>query len=101
MLTVLTSQATPPIAHLTELHKNRRVPLLLGQGALIASQVMLMEAPKFWVMVIARVAQGVSASVIWVVGLALVYVSETLYLLRVRVVVLTLCVVVTPFPKPS
>ena len=64
--------ATPPIAYLTELYKNRRIPLLLGQVALIAAQVMFMEAPKYWVMVLARIAQGVSASVIWVVGLALV-----------------------------
>ncbi|KAH9927461.1 MFS general substrate transporter [Epithele typhae] len=64
--------STPPIAHLTELYKNRRTPLLLGQGALIAAQIMLMEAPKYWLMVLARIAQGVSASVIWVVGLALV-----------------------------
>ena len=72
---ILIYTATPFIAHLTELYKNRRIPLLLGQVALIASQVMLMEAPKFWVMVLARVAQGMSASVIWVVGLALVCVS--------------------------
>ena len=32
---------------------------------------MLMEAPTYWVMVLARVIQGVSSSIIWVVGLAL------------------------------
>ncbi|KAI0666238.1 MFS general substrate transporter [Trametes maxima] len=63
---------TPPIAFLSERHKNRKVPLLLGQAALIGSQVLLMEAPKFWVMAVARIAQGISASVIWVVGLALI-----------------------------
>ena len=70
-LTVVIS-ATPPIAHLSELYHNRRIPLLLGQVALIASQAMLMEARKYWVMILARVAQGLSGSVIWVVGLALV-----------------------------
>ncbi|KAI0651431.1 MFS general substrate transporter [Trametes meyenii] len=63
---------TPPIAFLSEKFKNRKVPLLLGQAALIGSQVLLMEAPKFWVMAVARIAQGISASVIWVVGLALI-----------------------------
>ena len=33
---------------------------------------MLMEAPTYAVMVVARICQGISASVIWVVGLALV-----------------------------
>lgn len=70
---------TPPIAYLSELYKNRKIPLLLGQAALIGSQVLLMEAPSFWVMVIARIAQGISACVIWVVGLALLCV----YLLAV------------------
>ncbi|KAI0367508.1 MFS general substrate transporter [Pilatotrama ljubarskyi] len=63
---------TPPIAFLSEMYKNRKVPLLLGQAALIGSQVLLMEAPAFWVMVLARIAQGISACVIWVVGLALI-----------------------------
>ncbi|CDO70927.1 hypothetical protein BN946_scf184829.g35 [Trametes cinnabarina] len=63
---------TPPIAFLSEKYKNRKIPLLLGQVALIGSQVMLMEAPAFWVMALARVAQGMSACVIWVVGLALI-----------------------------
>lgn len=62
---------TPPIAFLSERYKNRKIPLLCGQAALIGSQVLLMEAPTFWVMVLARIAQGISACVIWVVGLAL------------------------------
>ena len=64
--------ATPPIAYLSEKHKNRKIPLLGGQIFLIAAQVMLMEAPTYWVMALARVLQGFAASVIWVVGLALV-----------------------------
>ncbi|KAL1952322.1 hypothetical protein VTO73DRAFT_1471 [Trametes versicolor] len=63
---------TPPIAFLSERYKNRKIPLLCGQAALIGSQVLLMEAPTFWVMVLARIAQGISACVIWVVGLALI-----------------------------
>ena len=34
---------------------------------------MLMEVPTYWLMVIARVIQGISSSVVWVVGLALLY----------------------------
>ncbi|KAM5534344.1 hypothetical protein V8D89_011937 [Ganoderma adspersum] len=64
--------STPPIAYLSERHKNRRIPLLCGLVALIGSQIMLMEAPTYWVMALARIAQGISGSVIWVVGLALI-----------------------------
>ncbi|RPD81570.1 MFS general substrate transporter [Lentinus tigrinus ALCF2SS1-7] len=64
--------STPPIAYVSEKYRNRKIPLLCGQFALIGSQIMLMEAPTFAVMVIARICQGISASVIWVVGLALV-----------------------------
>ena len=37
--------------------------------------VMFMEAPTYSVMVVARFVQGISSSVIWVVGLALLYVD--------------------------
>lgn len=43
----------------------------MGLVVLLAVQIMLMEASHFAVMCIARVVQGVSSSVIWVVGLAL------------------------------
>jgi predicted MFS family arabinose efflux permease len=32
---------------------------------------MFMEAPTYWVMCLARVIQGFSSSVVWIVGLAL------------------------------
>ncbi|EPQ61048.1 MFS general substrate transporter [Gloeophyllum trabeum ATCC 11539] len=38
---------------------------------LMGSQVLLMEAPAYWVMCLARIIQGVSSSVVWVAGLAL------------------------------
>ncbi|THH30179.1 hypothetical protein EUX98_g4004 [Antrodiella citrinella] len=62
---------TPPIAFLSERYINRQHPLLLGQVFLMGSQVLLMEAPTYWVMILARVLQGISSSVIWVVGLAM------------------------------
>lgn len=64
---------TPPIAHFSERYNSRRIPLLAGQVALVGAQIMLMEAPKYWVMVLARIIQGISSSVVWVVGLALLY----------------------------
>ena len=68
------STATPPIAALSERYQNRKYPLICGQVFLIGSQILLMEAPTYWLMVMARVMQGVSSSMIWVVGLALLYV---------------------------
>lgn len=56
---------------LSEKYNTRLYPLLAGQVILLGSQVMLMEAPTYGVMVVARVIQGVASSVIWVVGLAL------------------------------
>lgn len=63
--------ATPPTAILSERYPNRQHPLLFGQLFLIGSQILLMEADKYWVMLLARIIQGISSSVIWVVGLAL------------------------------
>ncbi|KAG5654297.1 hypothetical protein H0H81_005146 [Sphagnurus paluster] len=56
---------------LSEHYVMRRIPILLGLVALLGSQAMLMEAPNYPVMCIARILQGISSSVIWVVGLAL------------------------------
>ena len=67
--------STPPIAHYSEVYRNRKVPLLAGLVALIGSQIMFMEAPTYWLMIIARFLQGVSSTVIWTIGLALLYVQ--------------------------
>lgn len=63
--------ATIPIAMFSEHYKARQIPLIMGLVILIGSQVMLMEAPNYAVMCLARVLQGVGSSVVWVVGLAL------------------------------
>jgi MFS transporter, DHA1 family, solute carrier family 18 (vesicular amine transporter), member 1/2 len=55
----------------SERYKTRRTPLISGLVVLLGSQVMLMEAPSYWVMCLARILQGISSSVVWVVGLAL------------------------------
>ncbi|OAX43593.1 MFS general substrate transporter [Rhizopogon vinicolor AM-OR11-026] len=63
--------STIPIAICSERYSSRRIPLLLGIIALLGSQVMFMEAPNFPVMALARVIQGISSSMVWIVGLAL------------------------------
>ncbi|KIM54249.1 hypothetical protein SCLCIDRAFT_1222218 [Scleroderma citrinum Foug A] len=63
--------ATIPIALYAEGWSSRQIPLLFGQLALIGSQILLMLAPNYPLMAIARIFQGISSSMIWVVGLAL------------------------------
>ncbi|KAI6045153.1 MFS general substrate transporter [Pisolithus marmoratus] len=63
--------STIPIAIYSERCSSRRIPLIIGLIALIISQILLMLAPNYALMAIARVSQGISSSMIWVVGLAL------------------------------
>ncbi|CCM06336.1 uncharacterized protein FIBRA_08590 [Fibroporia radiculosa] len=63
---------TPPIAVLSERFNNRQIPLLCGQLGIVGAQILLMEASKYWLMILARVFQGFSSSIIWVAGLALI-----------------------------
>ena len=51
---------------------SRRAPFLLGLVALLAATVLFGLGRSLWVLVLARVLQGVSAAVVWTVGLALV-----------------------------
>lgn len=62
--------STIPVAMLSERYHARKYPMLVGVLALIGSQVLFMEAPTFAVMCVARIMQGISSSVVWVVGLA-------------------------------
>jgi predicted MFS family arabinose efflux permease len=55
----------------SERYSARRWPLIVGFVMLIASQIMFMEAPNYAVMCVARVLQGISSSIVWIVGLAL------------------------------
>ncbi|KAG1716792.1 hypothetical protein ID866_390 [Astraeus odoratus] len=63
--------STIPIALFSEKWTSRRIPLIIGLVVLIGSQIFLMLAPNFALMAIARVIQGISSSMVWIVGLAL------------------------------
>ena len=67
----LICSATFPVAMLSERYNARQAPLVLGIILLVGSLIMLMEAPVFWLMVLARVLQGVGSTFVWVIGLAL------------------------------
>ncbi len=63
-----------PIAFLSERYSVRQQPLIFGLLILIGSQILLMEAPNYLVMCVARGLQGVGSSVVWIVGMALLFV---------------------------
>ncbi|KII94400.1 hypothetical protein PLICRDRAFT_154030 [Plicaturopsis crispa FD-325 SS-3] len=63
--------STLPIAMFSEHYQLRRLPLIFGLVVLLGSQIMFMEAPTYWLMVLARVLQGISSSMVWIVGLAM------------------------------
>jgi predicted MFS family arabinose efflux permease len=47
-----------PLAYLAERYWSRRTPLIIAVLLLIGSQALFMEARVYWVMIIARVVQG-------------------------------------------
>ncbi|KAF5392542.1 hypothetical protein D9757_002152 [Collybiopsis confluens] len=63
--------STLPVAMFSERYNARKTPLVLGIFILIGSIIMLMEAPAYWLLLLARILQGIGSTMIWVVGLAL------------------------------
>ncbi|KAH6638645.1 major facilitator superfamily domain-containing protein [Truncatella angustata] len=61
-----------PIGWLADRTQSRQSPFLCGLVALTAGTIMLALGQNIAVMVIARALQGVSASVVWTIGLAMV-----------------------------
>ncbi|KAH9982142.1 major facilitator superfamily domain-containing protein [Lactifluus volemus] len=64
--------STPFIAWYSERQNSRKGTLLIGLLALACSQALFMESREYWIMAIARLLQGISASIVWTAGLALV-----------------------------
>ncbi|KAF1998628.1 MFS general substrate transporter [Amniculicola lignicola CBS 123094] len=62
---------SPICGWLADHSSSRRTPLLLGLVALLGATVMLHIGSKIGILIVARILQGVSAAVVWVVGLAL------------------------------
>lgn len=50
----------------------RQVPFLAGLVALLASTLLFSLGETIWVLILARIFQGLSAAVVWTVGLAMV-----------------------------
>lgn len=61
-----------PVGWLADCTASRQLPFLCGLAALLAGTVMLALGQNIVVLLIARALQGLSASVVWTIGLAMV-----------------------------
>ncbi|KAF2798964.1 MFS transporter-like protein [Melanomma pulvis-pyrius CBS 109.77] len=62
---------SPICGWLADHSTSRRSPLLIGLVALLGATILLNVGSNLEVMIVARVLQGTSAAVVWIVGLAL------------------------------
>ncbi|KAL6714093.1 hypothetical protein ACLMJK_008587 [Lecanora helva] len=63
--------ASPVCGWLADHTKSRRLPLLVGLGALEGSTVLLCVGRGIACLVVGRMLQGIAAAIVWTVGLAL------------------------------
>lgn len=64
--------ATPAFGVISDRLGNRRIPMLSGLLALATSTLIFAYVRNFALLVVARVAQGISAAATWVIGFAMV-----------------------------
>ncbi|GAA5829780.1 hypothetical protein JCM11251_007876 [Rhodosporidiobolus azoricus] len=64
--------SSPPAAWIGAKWKNRQIPLTIGLLFMAGAIILFMETSSFTAMVIARIMQGFSGTVLWTIGLALV-----------------------------
>lgn len=63
---------SPPAGIIADKLPTRQLPFLVGLTALLLATVLLFVGQSVAVLVIARILQGISAAVVWTIGLALV-----------------------------
>ena len=61
-----------PAGWIADRTNTRQVPFLAGLAAILAATTMLALGQSIAVLIVARVFQGISAAVVWTVGLAIV-----------------------------
>ncbi|GAW17780.1 hypothetical protein ANO14919_072470 [Xylariales sp. No.14919] len=61
-----------PAGWIADRTNSRQAPFLSGLAALLAATIMLALGKSVAVLVVARILQGVSAAVVWTIGLAMV-----------------------------
>lgn len=63
--------ATPVFGIWSDKSRTRKLPMILGQAGLALATVLFALANSFWLLVVARLLQGMAAAVSWTLGLAL------------------------------
>ncbi|KAI8884218.1 MFS general substrate transporter [Backusella circina FSU 941] len=63
--------ATPVFAILSDRYQNRRYPMILGMFGLVVSTLCFAVADTYVLLVLARIAQGVSGGASWTIGLGM------------------------------
>ncbi|KAI9756792.1 MAG: hypothetical protein M4579_003709 [Chaenotheca gracillima] len=63
---------SPPAGVIADRLSTRQLPFLVGLTALLAATIMFAVGQSIPVLIIARILQGVSAAVVWTIGLAMV-----------------------------
>ncbi|KAK5625270.1 hypothetical protein RRF57_000986 [Xylaria bambusicola] len=61
-----------PAGWIADRTNSRQLPFLSGLAALLAATIMLALGKNITVLVVARILQGISAAVVWTIGLAMV-----------------------------
>ncbi|ORY68176.1 major facilitator superfamily domain-containing protein [Pseudomassariella vexata] len=61
-----------PAGWIADRTDSRQTPFLSGLAALLAATIMLASGDSIAVLVVARILQGISAAVVWTIGLAMV-----------------------------
>lgn len=87
-----------PVGIIADRTKERRTPFLCGLAALFAATLMLALGNNIPVLVVARILQGLSAAVVWTVGLAMT--MDTVGPENLGKVIGTVCSLLSP-PSPS
>ena len=61
-----------PARWIADRANSRQLPFLCGLAALLAATILLVLGKNISVLVVARILQGISAAVVWTIGLAMV-----------------------------
>lgn len=51
---------------------HRQVPMLFGMATLLGSVFLFLYGTKFWMLILARLLQGLSDACIWTLGLCII-----------------------------
>lgn len=63
--------ATPVFGIWSDRRRDRKLPMILGQAGLAVATLLFAFSHSFWLLIVARLLQGIAAAVSWTLGMAL------------------------------